>query len=155
MRYKTVLVVLLFVAIVPTARAQKLQVAILESTADGQSYDVPARFACVPGQGGPLCASRGAETVTTYTIRLKARLVSSGAGMWLTCQLLKKGDQKHCAKVLPGTYQAEAKGSDKVIVYAWANPLFKGDLSKASKLEFRVGARELDKDEEEAKPAQP
>jgi len=157
MRTRTVLAaLLLFIAIVPTARAQKVEISILESTADGQSRDVPARFACVPGQLGPLCASRGAETVTTYTIRLKARLVDSGAGMWLTCQLLKKGDEKHCAKVLHGKYQAEAKGNDKVIVYAWANPMYKGNMSKATKLEFRVGARELDKDETEgAKPAQP
>ncbi len=156
MRKLTLLVALLFITFVPIARAQKLQVTILESTADGQSYDVPARFACVPGQFGPICASRGAETVNTYTIRLKSRLVSSGAGMWLTCQLLKKGDEKHCAKVLPGTYQADAKGNDKIIVYAWANPIFKGNLSKATKLEFRVGARELDKDElAGAKPEQP
>lgn len=138
---KTLAIVLLapvlFLNLPQQARAQsskELQVVILESTSDTQSYDVPARFACVPGQLGPLCASRGAETVNTYTIRVKARVVSSDAGMWLTCQLLKKGDEKHCAKILPGTYQAEPKGNDKVIVYAWANPIFKGDLSKATKL---------------------
>jgi hypothetical protein len=147
MRKPTLLAIVLSLSLVPMARAQKLQVTILESTTDTQSYDVPARLACIPGQLGPLCASRGAETVNTYTIRVKARIVSSGLGMWLTCELLKKGDEKHCAKVLPGTYQAEAKGKDKVIVYAWANPIFKGDLKKATKLEFHVGARELDKDE--------
>jgi hypothetical protein len=160
---KTLAIVLLapvlFLNLPQQARAQsskKLQVVILESTADTQSYDVPARFSCVPMQLGPLCASRGAETVNTYTIRIKARVVSSGVGMWLTCQLLKKGDDKHCGKILPGTHQAELKGNEKVIVYAWANPIFKGDLSKATKLEFHVRARELDKDElADAKTQQP
>jgi len=67
--------------------------------------------------------------------------------MWLTCELRKKGDEKHCSKLLPGTFQADAKGNDKVIIYAWANPIYRGDLSKANKLEYRVGGRELDKDE--------
>ena len=98
------------------ASAQKVQVTILESSADGQSYDVPARAACVPGQFGLICAARGAETIDRYTIRSKARLASNGAGMWLTCDLRKKGDEQHCSKLLPGTYQAEAKGNDKLIV---------------------------------------
>jgi hypothetical protein len=150
-RKATLTVSLLFAAFVPIASAQKLQVAILESTADGQSYDVPARAACVPGQFGPICAARGAETINRYTIRSKARLVSSGAGVWLTCDLRKKGDEKHCSRLLPGKYQAEAKGNDKLIVYAWANPIYVGDLSKATKLEFRVSGRELEPDEA-AKP---
>lgn len=156
MRTPTLLTALIFVTFVPIARAQKLQITILESTADSQSYDVPARAACVPGQFGPVCAARGAETVNTYTIRSKARLVSTGVGMWLTCELRKKGDEKHCFKLLPGTYQAEPKGNDKLIVYAWANPIYVGNFSKATKLEFMVGARELDKDElVAAKPERP
>jgi hypothetical protein len=156
MRVTALLLCLAILTFVAIARAQKLQVTILESTADGQSYDVPARVACVPGQFGPLCAARGAETVNTYTIRSKARLVRTGAGMWLTCDLRKRGDEKHCSKLLPGTYQAEAKGNDKLIVYAWANPVYVGNFSKATKLEFKVGARELEKDKlAGAKPERP
>jgi hypothetical protein len=143
-----VLLVALLLVLVPITHAQKMQVTVLESVGEGQSVDVPARLACLPSTNGPMCAARGAETVNTYSIRIKARVTSSGAGMWLTCQLLKKGDEKHCTKLVAGTYRAEPKGNDKLIVYAWTNPIYIGNLSKATKLEFKVGGRELDQDEE-------
>jgi len=56
---------------------------------------------------------------------------------------------------LPRTYQAEVRGNDKLIVYAWANPIYVGNFSKGTKLEFRVGVRELDRAElADAKPGQ-
>jgi hypothetical protein len=39
--------------------------------------------------------------------------------------------------------------------YAWANPTYVGNSSKAAKLEFRVGVRELDRTElADAQPGQ-
>lgn len=59
----------------------------------------------------------------------------------LTCDLRKKGDEKHCTTLDPGTYSAQRKGDDKLIVFGWKNPLDVGNLAKATKAEYRVSAQ--------------
>jgi hypothetical protein len=49
--------------------------------------------------------------------------------------------EKHCMQLKPGHFTAEAKGKDRVAVYAWTNPMFKGDLSKATKVTYFISNR--------------
>ena len=124
--------------------AQKTDIYVVDSTEDTTSYDVPGRAICLPGSYGVMCGARGAETAYVHSIRMKARIGDSG--VWLTCQILQKKDLKHCGKLIAEkAYPAEPKGNDKVIVYAWANPMYHGDMSKATKLEFHISPRPLGK----------
>lgn len=116
----------------------KTQVEILDSQTATSSYNVPARGYCTPNYltGGENCGVRGAEVATVGWVRLKARL--NNVDVWLTCN----SAQKNCAPFNAGTYTAEPKGKDKLIVYGWRNPLYRGDLKKATKVTFAVGIRE-------------
>jgi hypothetical protein len=120
---------------------ERKEVQVIESTMDESTYNIPGRLYCGP-IGGGTCIARGAETATTYRVTVKARL--GEIGILLTCDLAKKSDEKHCAKLAPGKFQMEAKGNDKAIVYAWANPLQHGDMKKANKLEYQIRGRALE-----------
>lgn len=113
----------------------KIEVEILSADQSTQSYDVPARAVCLPGTYGPRCAARGAETRTVGWITLQAKI--NGMSATLTCNSVK---EKHCARFSPGKYTAEPKGKDELILYAWSNPMYRGNLSKATKVKFKVGA---------------
>jgi hypothetical protein len=155
MRWLQLLVPVLLLGGVPAAaQANKVRIQVLESSSDEQDYNIPGRLVCSQLYG---CMARGAETAAVYTIKVKARMVKAsaqsppgaqadvepqGVAITLTCQLRKKGDQKHCTRLVAGVYSAEPKGKDKLTVYAWANPVYAGDFSKANKLEFSIGAGE-------------
>jgi hypothetical protein len=47
-----------------------------------------------------------------------------------------------CYTHVPGTYQAEAKGNDKLILYAWANAVYVGNFSKAQISMHNMGRAE-------------
>jgi hypothetical protein len=130
------ILVLLFVSVLACWASQKLEVEIVSSDQSTQSYDVPARLACVPGTYGPTCAARGAETRTVGYVQLSAKI--NGMDVLLTCNSVR---EKHCRRFQPGKYPAEAKGKDEVILYAWSNPMYRGDLSKATKVKFKIGGR--------------
>jgi len=146
--------ILLLCGLSDAAQADKVKIQVLESSSGEQDYNVPGRLVCNQMYG---CMARGPETAAVYTIKVKAKIVNSsarstsdpgannespGVAISLTCQLRKRGDEKRCTKLIPGIYSAEPKGKDKLIVYAWANPIYAGDFTKANKLEFKVGAGE-------------
>lgn len=146
--------ILLLAAISAGGQTSRVKIQVLESTSDEHDYNIPGRLVCTQLYG---CMARGAETAAVYTITVKAKIVNSsaqgpsdqqangespGIAITLTCQLRKRGDEKRCSRLTPGVYSAEPKGKDKLIVYAWANPVYTGDLSKANKLEFTTGAGE-------------
>ncbi len=146
--------ILLLGGISAAAQASKIRIQVLESSSDEHDYNIPGRLVCTQLYG---CMARGAETAAVYTIKVKAKIVNSsvqsppdrqandespGIAITLTCQLRKKSDEKRCTRLVPGVYSAEPKGKDKLIVYAWANPVYAGDFSKANKLEFTTGAGE-------------
>jgi hypothetical protein len=112
----------------------KIEIEIVSADLSTQSYDVPARFACLPGTYGPMCAARGAETRTVGYVSMTAKI--NGVDVTLTCNSAR---EKHCARFPPGKYTAEAKGKDEVVLYGWSNPMYRGDLSKATKIKFKVG----------------
>lgn len=130
---------LLLLATVPSQGQEKIfKITVSDSTPEQQSSEVPGRFVYLPGTGA---VARGPETVYRYVNHINATVVSSGLKISLTCVNQKKGDEKHCAPLRPGTYSAERKGNDKLIVYAVQNPLDIGNLSKAHKLEYVVGGQ--------------
>ena len=135
MRYFWVVLILCI-----SAWAGTVTIQVLSSNDNVNSYDIPARGMCIPGTYGPLCGVRGGQTAYTHTIRVKA--IVNDAPAWLTCQIVKKKDLKHCGQLTQGNYTAEPKGKDQIIVYGWANPLYRGDMKKADKYIFRIGARE-------------
>lgn len=154
MRCFRLLVPILLFGTAAAAQTSKVRIQVLESSSDEQDYNIPGRLVCSQLYG---CIARGAESAAVYTIKVKAKIVdpsaqatsdrpatveSPGVSIALTCQLRKRGDEKHCTRLVPGVYAAEPKGKDKLIVYAWANPVYRGDFSKANKLEFRIGAGE-------------
>jgi hypothetical protein len=135
MRY-VLAAVLLFAAPLCWA-GKKIEIEIVSADLSKQSYDVPARLACLPGTYGPMCAARGAETRTIGYVSMTAKI--NGVDVTLTCNSAR---EKHCARFTPGKYPAEAKGKDEVILYGWSNPMYRGDLSKATKIKFKVGGVE-------------
>jgi hypothetical protein len=63
----------------------------------------------------------------------------NGVDVVLTCS---SAHEKHCARFNPGKYMAEAKGKDELILFGWSNPIYRGDYSKATKVKFKVGAKQ-------------
>jgi hypothetical protein len=118
------------------AMAQRVEIEVLDSEAKTDSYNLPARGICLPGTNGPMCGVRGAEQVTVGTVRVKARV--NDADVWLVCNTQK---EKHCMQLKPGHFQAEPKGKDRIVIYAWTNPMYKGDFSKATKVTYFIGYR--------------
>jgi hypothetical protein len=126
----------LLLLLAPVAFAgKKAEVEILDSDVTSNSYDVPARALCLPGTQGPMCGYRGAQTYTIGFVKLQAKI--NGVRATLICD---SAHEKHCTRFKPGKYSGEAKGKDEVILYGWANPMYSGDLKKATKVKFRVGA---------------
>jgi hypothetical protein len=138
---------LIVLALCFPAIAQSAKVYVVSSPAlDATNVNIPARAACLPGTYGPMCGARGAETASIYSVSIKARIEDSP--IWLSCELRRKQDEKHCGRLMEGkTYPAAPKGNDKLTVWAWANPMFHGDMSKAKKLEFNIRPRTPDPDE--------
>ena len=134
MRY-VVAVVLLLAAPLCWA-AHKIEIEIVSVDQENQSFDVPARAICLPGAYGPMCGARGAETRTVGYVEIQAKI--NGMDAVLTCNSAR---EKHCIRFQPGKYVAEPKGKDEIIVYGCSNPMYCGDLSKATKVKFKVGVK--------------
>jgi hypothetical protein len=134
---KSSLSVWLFVVLCSTVAfaGKKIEVEILDSDVTSNSYNVPARAICLPGTQGPTCGYRGAQAYTVGFVKLQATI--NGAKATLTCD---SAHEKQCSRFNPGKYPAEAKGKDEIILYGWHNPIYRGDLKKATKVKFRVGA---------------
>lgn len=146
MRYLLVVLFLTAAAMAGT----KQEVFVIESVGNSQSYEVPASAMCLPGTYGPMCGARGAATAYVYDVRIKARI--GDEGVWLTCRIVRNRDTNHCGNLSGNhAYTAEAKGKDRLIVYAWKNPMYKGDMSKATKLEYAISARPLEDGEKAAR----
>lgn len=137
-------IVLLLPACALCQATAPLEITVLESKATDQQYSNPAGLVCLPSGA---CVAKGESTGVTRTIFVKARIKGSESGITLTCQIMKQSDVKHCMSLLPGDHPAKAKGKDALIVYGWPNPIYKGDMSKAQKLEFRVDGRALEQGE--------
>ena len=116
---------------------EKIKVEIVDSQTATTSYNIPAQGYCAHNYltGMDSCGVRDAEVATVGWVRLKARLNNSD--VWLTCN----SNQRKCAKFNAGIYFAETKGKDKIVLYGWRNPLYQGDLKKATKVTFEVGVR--------------
>lgn len=129
-------ILLIFLLSLPCWASHKIDVEVLNADQSTQSYDVPARAACIPGTNGPTCVARGEETYSVGFVHMDARI--NGVNVVLSCN---SAHEKQCSRFQPGVHPAEAKGKDEIILYGWRNPMYRGDFSKAMKVKFKIGAK--------------
>lgn len=132
---KVFALVFIFASAIAATAADHFTLEVLASDRNLQNVDVPARAFCNPGANGSglNCAYRGAQAATVGTIRVDATIRGESVVLWCSTT------EKHCFGLKPGSYTAEPKGKDRVTVFAWANPIYNGDLKKATKVELHVG----------------